>query len=863
MKTTISPIIIILVMFWSICMLQSAFSQESDPIWKFARSTSNATIKSMLTDSVGNCYMAGTFMSSQFRYGNDSVPGTANESTNTFVLKTDPTGKLIWLHSFYPLSTSSEVNITKLAINQRGEAAIAFTVNGSDSIIVGNQVISTQTPGIATYIVKLLKNKTIGWIHQINSTPYYSNNGMITASDMFMDETGDLYVTGYFNGSSAFIDMHNIPGNREYASIFITRIEPSGNVAWLRGCVIDTTMGRSNIWSTTIKNSPGNSFYISGYHDGNQYFHFGNDTLRWALGQDAYVARYSKDGNSFWAQSFRGDGIDLPDNIAVLENGDAVFMGFSNSNVLNIGGNYFYPSGLFNLYLVKYHSNATIANIAEVAIQRSAVGSPGTNAFLSKDRDDNLIVCGEFQSPVLFSDVFSMSNPDPGTDEMFIVKMNNSTLTPLWTYHITAPGYNDFESVSADQAGNIFFSGTTYADLNLGPVTIVGDASEGSFYTASINTNGTLNYSYFQLNDATNHMQIKSTATDIYGNAFIAGQFTGPSNSLGTHDITNKDLDGVFLAKYSRVKDINGFVHNNLDEPVNQGYVKIYGYTYYQKSPLNDSVLINPDGSFNFTEIPYGRYIIMAQPTDDAAEHYVRTYFPSAFYWEFSQQLIVDADHPDQLVGIILKPAYTFEGITAMDGNVSDDAETKNMKAAPFDKGRPVKRAEVVLAGNQRQQKTTYEVVATTETDDEGNFAFYNVTDGDYFLWVDYPGLPVQNIYMVTVSGHQFISNLDYIVTAEVVTSAGFPQYSALRDPQQHKDIEIYPNPCNEYLTVDLATPLPVIIDIFDSKGSCIQHNTLPQGKEHIDMSSLEQGDYLIRIMYDDTIVFDKISVVR
>jgi hypothetical protein len=94
--------------------------------------------------------------------------------------------------------------------------------------------------------------------------------------------------------------------------------------------------------------------------------------------------------------------------------------------------------------------------------------------------------------------------------------------------------------------------------------------------------------------------------------------------------------------------------------------------------------------------------------------------------------------------------------------------------------------------------------VATTETDDEGNFAFYNVTDGDYFLWVDYPGLPVQNIYMVTVSGHQFISNLDYIVTAEVVTSAGFPQYSALRDPQQHKDIEIYPNPCNEYLTVDL-----------------------------------------------------------
>lgn len=868
MKTIQSTFNYLFVLLFSVMLFGKTYAQPPDPIWKFANVTSDAQLIDMLTDSVGNCYLTGYFNTSYFSYGNDSVPGTGEESQSAFILKVDPTGKPIWFHSMYGMNDGASIIPKKLKINERGDAVLILEASNDTAVNVSGEVVDLKAGGTVSLVIKVAKNKKITWVRQIISTPYNVAAGQLEAEDMFIEESGNVYVTGYFRGSSAALsdDLTNYatPGMNAYSMLFVARIESAGNVAWIQSCPIDTTMGVSNIFSTIIRNSPapGNTIFIGGYHDGFAYFMFGEDTLSFAQATEAFISCYTKDGVSQWAKSFHGDQYEYPEDITVMQGGDAVFMGHSNSTFVTVGSNVYTPNGNYNLYLARYNPEGTALNTSEIAIQKASLNSPGFNARLRHDMEGNLIVCSEFQSTTIFSDVFTILNPDPGTNDMFITKLNSATFEPLWTFHGTAPGDNHFEGLHIDPQGNIFFSGTSYNNLVLGPSPVVGNASQGTPYSARVNTNGLLDHLFWQPNTVDNQIRLQKINSDVYGNAYVSGNFNGPANILGTHNLSILGTQGNFIAKYARVKDINGLVQNNLGEPVPQGYVKIYGYTLYQRSPLNDSVLIESDGSFFFKDIPYGQYILVAQPTEASLEVYSQTYFPSAIYWEFGHQITVNSESSDMIYSITLQSLKTFDGITAVDGNISDNEDTKMFETLRFDKGRPVKKAKIVLAGS-RKKDITYEIVATTETDDEGSFAFNDVEDGSYYLWADIPGLPVQGVYEITISGHQYVSNLDYLVTEEVVIPNGEPQYSGIDQMMGDPTIEIYPNPCSEFIRVSLEKSSQGIIDIIDTKGVCVKHIKIASENILIDVSKILPGNYLIRIMSEEIIIFDKIAIVR
>jgi len=846
-------------------LVSSLKAQPDTPIWKYARTTSPSQISEMLTDSVGNCYISGTFMSDYFRYGKDSVPGNTGETTNSFLMKTDPTGKLLWLYPIYGTVPSASVQIKKITISERGEVAIIFTGEQTDGIQFGDQIIAVDTSNSNTLIAKIAKDRKIAWIYRLIATDYGMNKGQMNAMDLFIEEAGDVYLTGFFLGSYAYLSDQVINGTDAFSMLFVARIEPDGHVAWFRDCPIEIGKSTANICATIISNAPGDRFFIGGYYDGNQGFFFGTDTLKNAGVVDAFIACYTKDGMSQWANAFRGDTIDYAEKIVVMPNGDPVFMGFCNSYNLNIeGALYFNPSGNYNIYLARYIADGNIINSTSLPVEKSYYSGVGRNAYLDRDINENLLICSEFQSSSVFQDVFTLINPQPGTNDLLIAKLNSITFDPQWTFHGTAPGDNNFDGVQIDKRGNVFFSGTSYSDLILDPDIIGGNIMYGNPYTARINTDGTLDYTFWQVNDADNLLHMTAVSSDAYGNAFVAGDFWGLSNALGSTDLISTGIEGSFLAKYSKVKNINGLVTNDEGDPLTDGNVKIFGYTFYQRSPLNDSVRLQSDGTFMFTSVPAGNYLIVARPTGEDAEVYIPTYYPSVEYWEFAEHIRVTSDFDPGIIYITIQRHSEFNGITQMSGNVSEADEGKRFNTTNYwNKGRPTTKATVVLAGNKKPEKSTYQIIATTETDDEGNFAFYGIEDGFYYLWVDIPGLPCEPVYFIEVTGGQYISNLNYLVNEEIAEAEGFQEYNSVNSTCDDSGVLLYPVPARDMVILIIPASENSVTDIFDSHGSHIRRIELNSAANLIDVSELLPGNYILRIYLNDSIIFKKLSIIR
>jgi hypothetical protein len=115
-------------------------------------------------------------------------------------------------------------------------------------------------------------------------------------------------------------------------------------------------------------------------------------------------------------------------------------------------------------------------------------------------------------------------------------------------------------SISVDNKGNIYMTGTFGDSIIIGPSTIrtKGDsnATAGNFFIAKFNANGNALWARQALQASPNCQGMgNSVSTDIVGNVYITGMFDD-TLSFGPDTLRTSATNGVFLVKY----DTNGNV---------------------------------------------------------------------------------------------------------------------------------------------------------------------------------------------------------------------------------------------------------------------------------------------------------------
>ncbi|OGS78821.1 MAG: hypothetical protein A3D31_02275 [Candidatus Fluviicola riflensis] len=426
---------------------------------------------SIKTDQNNHVYTVGLFIGTvDFDPGIGVFNLTAVGEKDAFICKLDASGDLIWAKQFGDSASIDEKS--SLEIDAFGNLYITNSFVGTVDFDPGPGSFNLTSQGMdrAVFIQKLDANGNFIWAKQIGG-PFVPGFPNPTHSNAIaVDAGGNLYLTGYFDGTIDF-DPHpastfNMASQYNASDVFVCKLDTDGNFVWAKqftgtqsnggvGYAI-TVDGSGNIYSTgtiggTMDFDPGpGTFQLTASVPGQTAIYISkldpSGNFVWAKemgpGEGSAIAmdehnniyssgsaspgyitvinKHDLDGNLLWAKQLGGIS---GESIAVDDNGHVYTAG------LCFGTNDFDPGpGVFNL--TGGDSDAFISRLDSLGNFVWAGLLTGTNQVwmesLTLDMNNNLYTTGYFNGTAdvdPYSPIFNLSSPVIGYD-LFINKLS-------------------------------------------------------------------------------------------------------------------------------------------------------------------------------------------------------------------------------------------------------------------------------------------------------------------------------------------------------------------------------------------------------------------------------------------------------
>jgi hypothetical protein len=268
-----------------------------------------------------------------------------------------------------------------------------------------------------------------------------------------------------------------------------------------------------------------------------------------------------------WArQAINSPGASEGYGACVDPSGNAIITGYFEGPTAVFGNYTLSTANVNDFYVVKYDPNGN------VLWAKSSNGSGnGLLTFgVCCDASGNIFVTGIFGSTLAVLGTYTLTRPAGGED-VFIVKYDPNG-NVLWARRSQggAVAGNAGNSVSADQAGNVFIAGAfSSPTLSFGTYTLTNTGYSNIFLT-KYDTNGNVLWAKSaggQGGDAA-----YTICTDAGGNAFIAGAVQSSTVAFGSYTLSNTGNTSAFLTKYDGAGNelwIRSSVYTNTNNTAN------------------------------------------------------------------------------------------------------------------------------------------------------------------------------------------------------------------------------------------------------------------------------------------------------
>lgn len=410
---------------------------------------------SMALDSAGNRVISGDFYDSQ---DCDPGPGTFNltsgGSPGAFVCKLDPSGSLLWAAAL-----GGDAHGQDVAIDSADNVYVTGEFYGTGDFDPGPGVLNlSDSGGRNTYICKLDTAGALVWGVSVGGA----------GQSIAIDGAGNVYVTGYFAGTSDFD-----PG----AGVFNLTSAGSGDVF---ACKLSSS-GEFQ-WAVRIGGSEGDHGYdvavdgagnvhLTGRFADTVDFNPGSGTFTLSAGANecVFVCKLDTSGLFQWARSLRDVGSDNGLGIAVDATGNSYSTGYFQGTADFDPG-----AGTFNLtsagspdaFLWKLDA-------AGAFLWARQLGGSETDAGYSPVLDwaNNVYLVGSFEDRMDF-------DPGPGFEEAvsagrsdaFVWKLDESGEL-VWAGTMGGGNIDEIFGCAIDPAGNLHITGSFRAsgDYDPGP----------------------------------------------------------------------------------------------------------------------------------------------------------------------------------------------------------------------------------------------------------------------------------------------------------------------------------------------------------------------------------------------------------
>ena len=218
--------------------IQNIYIVKYDSSGKFLWAKNDCTgegglnLNSAAIDKSGNIILCGDFYSNQKSFGS-IVLSNSNPSgpTKYFVVKYNSDGNVLWAKS--NSTTISYTSALSVVCDNLGNIFVAGTFQ-DNTINFGSFVLNKTTKdynNIDGFLVKLDATGNFIW------ASVFSGDGRESATNMASDPSGNVYITGQFNGYYANFGNSKVTNSFYigYGDVFLAKCNSNGEFIWARG----------------------------------------------------------------------------------------------------------------------------------------------------------------------------------------------------------------------------------------------------------------------------------------------------------------------------------------------------------------------------------------------------------------------------------------------------------------------------------------------------------------------------------------------------------------------------------------------------------------------------------------------------
>ena len=368
---------------------------------------------------------------------------TPDENENAFIVKYDFSGNQKW--KIILASSLSEI-AHGISVSRSGVYITGNTKGGLDE--------NTNQGNNDLFLAGYNYNGDEQWIAQLGSA------GDDIASDVFVDDDNNIWITGYTNG-----DLFTTKAAADVNDVIMIRYTTIGIMYPGNDNQIDTT---SDDIARAIAVDTGNNKYIVGDTSGDMSYNLISNSSAGNL--DSFLIKYNSFNSIQWIKQFGTSENDIAYDVAVDQEGGIYVVGTTWEDLDGAGSGS--HSGGADIFLAKFDASGDQTWVQQIG---TAVDDFGTSVAV--DNSKNAYITGTTAGSL-------DNNIHAGDSDIFLIKYS-STGVKQWSIQFGTSLYDGSADISLDSEDNIYLTGITHGGLETNT-----NSGNADLFLVKFNTNG-------------------------------------------------------------------------------------------------------------------------------------------------------------------------------------------------------------------------------------------------------------------------------------------------------------------------------------------------------------------------------------
>jgi len=436
-------------------------------------------------------------------------------------------------YSAWSLGGISNDNANNMTTDNSGNIYVIGEFSSNFNVFdVNRNLSSTQTSSGNTdvYLAKYNAEGVFQWVSKIGGS------GEDNGNEVAVDNRGNVYVTGVFNGSVSFSNSNqNIAttltgiGGQD---VFLAKYNANGNLIW-------ATKGGGSFgdygYSIAIDNLE--NVYVTGGYEGGiiNFFNAGNQAKTTAgistTGTDIFTAKFDASGNFLWVRAevspLAAGATDVGYSITTDNAGASYITGLSWGRVSG-------STGSNDFFVIKYNSDGS-----KVWEKTYGGGGNDVGTKIITDNNGSIYLTGLYEATVS-----SLNLAAIGGSDAFVLKIRSADGVLDWAKSIGGNANEVGEGITVDKDGLVYCIGRYNSSPITQPINLK-NAGKTDAFVSKYNRNGVL-IGIESIGGAGDDIGkcivVSKTGNRIFG----AGRFDA-SFSIGTNSIGNFGSTDAFI----------------------------------------------------------------------------------------------------------------------------------------------------------------------------------------------------------------------------------------------------------------------------------------------------------------------------